>query len=105
MSLGSVSRLRLRNASPTKPTIKRAAPATMSQCGYPIDVKASVIFLLAHNVKARHRQRQLHIVITSFVPIGEILQVKWDISHLQVAAPAQFMRYVLGDVFRPAFSR
>ena len=55
-------------------------------------------------MKARHRQRQLHIVITAFIPIGEIMQVKWDVSHLQVAATAQFMRYVLGNVFRLAFN-
>jgi hypothetical protein len=52
-----------------------------------------------HNVKAWHRQRQLHIMIAAFVPIGEILQVKWDVSGLQVAAAAQFVRYVLGNVF------
>jgi hypothetical protein len=33
-------------------------------------------------------------VITAFVLIGEILQVKGNVSHLQIAAAAQFMRYV-----------
>jgi hypothetical protein len=36
----------------------------------------------AHADKARHRQRQLHIVITAFVPVREILQVKGDVSRL-----------------------
>ena len=59
---------------------------------------------LIHNVKARHRQRQLHIVIAAFVSIGEILQVKWNVSRLQITATAQFVRHVLGNVFRPTFS-
>jgi hypothetical protein len=54
-------------------------------------------------VKAWHRQRQLHIVITAFVPICEILQVKRDVSRLQVAATAQLARDVFGNVFRPTF--
>jgi len=33
-------------------------------------------------------------VITACVLIGEILQVKGNVSHLQIAAAAQFMRYV-----------
>ena len=59
---------------------------------------------LASNEKAWHRQEQLHIMITAFVFICEILQVKRDVSRLQVAAAAQFVRYVLGNIFRPAFS-
>ena len=62
----------------------------------------SLLGSLPHNVKTWHRQRQLHIVITAFVPICEILQVKRDVSRLQVAAAAQFVRYVLGNIFRPA---
>jgi hypothetical protein len=52
--------------------------------------------------KAWHRQRQLHIVITAFVPICEILQVKRDVSRLKVAAAAQFAGDILGNIFRPA---
>jgi hypothetical protein len=35
-----------------------------------------------------------------FVPICEILQVKRDVSRLQIATAVQFVRYVLGNVFR-----
>ena len=61
----------------------------------------SLLGSLPHNVKTWHRQRQLHIVITAFVPVGEILQVKWDVSRLQIAAVAQFTGDVLENIFRP----
>jgi hypothetical protein len=44
------------------------------------------------------RQRQLHVAITSFVAIGEILKVVGDISLLKVAAVAKLLGYVAGDV-------
>jgi hypothetical protein len=40
------------------------------------------VLWLTHNLKAWHRQRQLHIVITAFVLVREVLQVKRDVSHL-----------------------
>ena len=43
MSSGAASMLRGRNASPTRPSINSMAPAIISQCGYSIDERASVI--------------------------------------------------------------
>jgi hypothetical protein len=68
--------------------LQAASPdvSLFSACGQklrrmPVLLSAKTM-LANHNVKARHGQRQLHIVITAFVPIREILQVKWDVSYL-----------------------
>jgi hypothetical protein len=41
--------------------------------------------------------------LAAFVAIGKILQKKGDVAHLQIAAPAQLMGHVDGDILRPAF--
>ncbi len=43
MSLRSASTLRVRNTNPTRPSTNSMAPAIISQCGYSIDERASVI--------------------------------------------------------------
>ena len=39
------------------------------------------------------------------MPLNEILNGRWHISHLEIAAPAQFAGDILRNIFRPAFSR
>jgi hypothetical protein len=50
-----------------------------------------------------HRQGQLDVAATAFIPVGEILQGQGNVTHLQIATPAQFMGDVCGNVFRPSF--
>jgi hypothetical protein len=52
-----------------------------------------------------HRERELNVVITAFVAIDEILQEERNITHLKIAAGAQFARDVGGNIFRPMLGR
>src|SRR5260221_8220509 len=49
-----------------------------------------------HGSSEAHRKRQLHVVVSSLIPIDESPKEKRNVAQLQIAAPAQFM----GDVCR-----
>ena len=51
-------------------------------------------------IRLDQSQRQLP-PIRSLVTFDKIRERRGEIAHLQVAAPAQFMRYVCGNVIRP----
>jgi hypothetical protein len=51
-----------------------------------------------------HGQRELNVVVSALITVSKILEKEGDVSHLQIAAAAQFVRHVLGNVFRPTFS-
>ena len=49
-----------------------------------------------------HGQRQLYVAVAAFVAVDEVLEEERNVAHLQIAAPAQLMGDICGDVLRPA---
>ena len=43
------------------------------------------------------------MVVAAFVPLNEVLEVKWNITHLEVAAIPHLVGYIGRDVPRPTF--
>jgi hypothetical protein len=62
-------------------------------------ISSSVHGLLIVYSHKPHRERQLDVPVPAFKAIREILEVEWDISHLQITPSAKLQRYVLGYVF------
>ena len=56
----------------------------------------------SESITPPHRQRQLHVVVSTLITIGKVMEAGRYIPHLQIASPPQLVNYIFRNILRPA---
>jgi hypothetical protein len=63
--------------------------------------RRGLLALEPHSSHHAHRKRKLNVVISAFVPLDELFQVKRHVAELEVTPTAQLLGNLARDVFGP----